>query len=388
MIKVLLAGIDTLEVGYGVSEFRFEEAEIEELVSAKLNAGDRSQSSCPTKKIITFRGRQFVIKPFGTARHPFILENSDITLKLNPKARAGRAFPEIHVIFRSECLWRNGWEFAADNVGSWIRTWARVDHDKVARADLCADIAEPIPELTRTFEEIMCRAKNREEFVDKYIEMTKHVSGHLCTGYTFGKGGSISINIYNKTHEVLKSHKEWFYNLWRQSSPEIVGQGNNSWPEEVPVTRVEARLRRKFLKSMQVDTMTDLKNCQADLWRYITGDWMSIREPGKDRNRSRWAISKFWSIVRSALGIIGRLSGVTRIKQIKPRLLQLRTLGRGVLVSIGAYAVAALSSSGGNMPSGVYGRRFVRRELVRMLKSDYFDQDIEKRAVLFGARMF
>jgi hypothetical protein len=389
MNRILLAGIDTLEVGYSISEFFLTESEIEQLTMAKTSAGLRSQSNTPSKEIITFRDRQFVVMSFGTSRHSFILENEDITIKLNPRSRGGHPYPEVHITYRAESLWRKGWQYAADEVGKWIRSWARVIDEKIARADLCADIEASMPELSRNFEEVMCRAKNREEYIEKNIEMSRHVSGHKCTGYTFGKGGNISINIYNKTHEVLKSNKQWFYELWKHAIPELKNKSIiKIWPKDISVTRVEARCRRKFLKSMQINTIDDLKKCQADLWRYLTNDWMTVRDLGVDKNHSRWSISTFWATIQDALKFIGDITGITRLKQMRPRYQHLINLCRGVLVSIGANAIASIHGPGDERLPGIYGRRILGRELAKIIRSDFFIQDIENRSVILGSSIF
>ena len=139
---------------------------------------------------------------------------------------------------------------------------------------------------------------------------------------------------------------------------------------------------------MQVNTVDDLKRYQADLWRYITYNWISIREPSVDSNHSRWILSDFWRAVQGAIKYFGRLTGVTRIQQMRPRLYPLKNLGRGVLVSIAAHTTASLSRVGKSSMNGKYGRRFTRRQVNKWLNDMLFVQDVERRAVLFGSRMF
>ena len=36
------------------------------------------------------------------------------------------------------------------------------------------------------------------------------------------------------------------------------------------------------------------------LWRYCTGDWLTLRSPTADSNRSRWLLDPRWEAVQSA----------------------------------------------------------------------------------------
>ena len=50
------------------------------------------------------------------------------------------------------------------------------------------------------------------------------------------------------------------------------------------MTRVEAQCRRNFLRSMQVETISDMDRTLPDIWTHFTS-WLTLRDQNNDRNR-------------------------------------------------------------------------------------------------------
>ncbi|NQV01964.1 MAG: hypothetical protein HQ542_04925, partial [Bacteroidia bacterium] len=124
-----------------------------------------------------------------------------------------------------------------------------------------------------------------------------------------------------------------------------------------------------------VDTVDDLFAQIGDLWSYLTNNWLTLRDRGKDSNHSRWVIKPYWGIVQKAIGLFGKITGVIRVRQYKPKLTALRQQARGVMVTM----AAIVDMSMGLENSGSYGKKFVRQEIARMLDDPFFELGIKRR---------
>jgi hypothetical protein len=112
------------------------------------------------------------------------------------------------------------------------------------------------------------------------------------------------LRIYNKSLEVKKSRKEWFYELWKRGG----------WDEAAVVTRVEFQLGRDLLHEFEVATLESLEERLGDIFRYLTQDWFTLRERTEDENKSRWPVTPFWAEVQGALPRFGKVWGQIRGK--------------------------------------------------------------------------
>jgi len=363
MGDVLLAGVDTLAVGFGVRAFLLTEEEWAMLAAAKVQA--RGTMFDFGGSPVMLRGQRFSVNPKGGKGYEYVLVNDDVTIQLAEVAKWGAVYPEIHVTWRSAYLWSNGWRAAFIRVRDWVYGWAAVSCEKVSRADLCVDLKSDLPEVNIRGGEVVTRAQNMTEF---YME--RHFKGLDETGYSFGRG-DLKCRVYDKVAEIEHSNKTWFHALWRK-------QG---WNGQSPVTRVEFQARRGFLKSMQIDTVQDLEMQLGDLWKYFSG-WVSLRYKTNDSNRRRWPVQFFWQIVCNAVPFFGVITGISRIAQRKPRMDSLCRLGRGVMVSIAALVQTAPGvGDGWDTESGVLGALgFIQDRVREWLLEDSFRQDVNRRA--------
>jgi len=343
--STLLAGVDTLAIGFKIGDpnpeddweldngklgFYLTPDEWANLKDAKYAAQGEMFDSGGTP--ILFRGQTFSVSPKGGPGYEYRLINDDMTLMLAELARGGSSFPEVHITFRSAYLWRHGWRGCYTRVRSWLDGWANVVGHHVSRVDLCMDLNLPLPVVDLRVGEVVTPAKNKSEFFIQH-----HFKGLDETGYTFGQG-KLRCRIYDKLAEIDHSQKMWFKDLWRK-------QG---WNGRSPVTRVEFQARRDFLRTMQIETVEDLENQMADLWRYYTGakGWVSLREQSPtDSNRRRWPIKDFWLAVVKSSSAFGVVTGIVRLTQRKPRVDTLNRLAQGVLVTLMALTVDPVGSN-------------------------------------------
>jgi len=354
MGKVLLAGVDTLAVGFSVHAFCLTPDEWVYLSDAKCNAQGTMFNSGGTP--ISLRGQEFSMNPKGSPGYEYVLVNDDVTIQLAERANEGAVYPEIRVVWRSQYLWRYGWRAAYFHVLHWINTWVDVIGEKVSRADLCVDINLSLPEVDLRGQEVVTYAQSKSEF---YIQ--HHLKGLNETGYTFGKG-DLTCRVYDKLAEIEHSSKAWFQDLWRK----------DGWDGKSSVTRVEFQGRRDFLRTMQVETVADLEMQLADLWAYFT-NWVSLRNKASDSNRRRWPLKAFWQVVRDAVPAFGVVTGVVRVAQRLPRAESLARLGRGVMVTL----TALVQSNTGSTFQGALG--YVQEQSKDWFTGLDFEADVGRR---------
>jgi len=371
--SILLAGVDTLAVGFKIGDpnpeddwevdngklgFYLTPEEWAELKDAKYAAQGMFDSGGTP---ILFRGQTFSVEPKGGPGYEYRLINDDMTLLLAERARGGSVFPEVHITFRSAYLWRHGWRGCYARVRDWLDGWANVVGHHVSRVDLCMDLNLALPVVDLRAGEVVTPAQNKTEFFIQH-----HFKGLDETGYTFGQGKKLKCRIYDKLAEIDHSQKMWFMDLWRK-------QG---WNGGSSVTRVEYQARRDFLKTMQIETVEDLEAQMADLWRYYT-DWVSLREQSPtDSNHRRWPLKDFWLAVVKSSSAFGMVTGIVRLAQRKPRVDALDRLGRGVLVTLMALTVDPV---GGN-PRGEDVQLCARSWLAKVLSGDDFGDRVKRRS--------
>jgi len=355
MTKVLVASVDTLVVGFNVKEFLLTTEEWVILKEAKQAAQGTMFDSGGTP--VTLRGHKFSVNPRGGRGYEFVLVNDDLRIQLAERADSGRVYPEIHITWRSQYLWRDGWRAAYVHVRDWVNGWADVGSEKVSRADLCVDLNLPLPDVDLRSQEVVTYAKKKKEF---YIQ--HYLDGLDETGYSFGQG-DLSCRIYDKLAEIEHSHKAWFQEVWRK----------HGWDGSSPVTRVEFQARRDFLKTMQIETVEDLEMQLADLWKYCV-NWVSLRDRSSDSNRRRWPVKPFWAVVCGVVHAFGVVTGVVRIAQRRPRMDSLVRMGRGCLVTL----AALVQTSTGSSSQAAIG--FVVEHSREWMAEDGFNLDVTKRA--------
>lgn len=355
---IVLNGIDTLAVGFIISEYTLEPEEWQGLAYAKESAQERLFSSEGSS--FTLRGHEFSVARKGSRGYEYILTNDDVTVQIAPRADGGASYPEVRVTFRSTYLWRYGWRAAFRKLEKWVSSWAEIAGDKVSRVDLMVDIATALPEINFRSREVVSRAKIRSEF---FIQ--RHLKGLQETGYSFGKG-EVMCRLYDKRAEIEHSQKVWFEDMWRQ----------RGWDGQAPVTRVEFQMRRKFLGSMQIDTVKDLERQLGDLWRYLTDEWLQLKEADRtDSNHSRWQPKAFWKVAMGAVAAFGIVTGVARITQRRPRLDSLQRLARGVAVSL----VATMATTFPDEPLQAAVRQYQRMSRA-FLEGPAFEDAVGRRA--------
>ena len=354
-IKCILAGIDTLELGVCVDDYLLADNDWNIFEQAKESA--RSTPYNNDLGGIKFQGKSFRVGRAGKRRYGYILSNDDISIQLNEKAQSGKYFPEVKLIFRSVYLWRDGWQKAVSETLEWLKGWLVVNRITVSRCDLTADYNCFLPMLDPELKQAVTRAVNKRDFLKDANNYGRFTNGKKQSGYVIG-GKKIHCRIYDKVLEISRSNKKWFHILWQA----------NGWKPGQSVTRVEFQCRREFLRTIQTDTIEDLGYQLADLWRYLTNDWLTLREIGQDSHRDRWELTEFWKIAQESVGDFGQITGISRLKQKRPSFEKTRSQVRGHMVSL--YAMVMASMNGSNF-------KMVNRQIKNLIKHIIMDPEFE-----------
>jgi hypothetical protein len=121
----------------------------------------------------------------------------------------------------------------------------------------------------------------------------------LETFYAGDKSSPIQLRIYDKEKEIKKKGTEerWLI-IWFVDDPQDV------W-------RIEFQIRRLVLKQFRINSIHNLQKQKADVWKYLTGKWFSLRYPN-DENQARRKIHEFWKKVQSCVEYFGSEEGTKR----------------------------------------------------------------------------
>ena len=354
-MRVVASGIDTLVIGFlidsyvGVNDF-------EALTEAKNQAGERQFDK--KGHSVEWFGAEFSMAARGAMRYEWVMRNADVTVCIAREAKGGSIIPEVYVTFSSQNLWTNGVNGAVIEFERWLSKWAVISGTKISRVDVCLDVAMPFPVIDIQHE-IVSRARKKRR-INESVKMEHHVDCRRDTGYRFGSGDLVA-RIYDKTIEIKVSQKEWMKEVWKA----------NGWDSETAVVRYEFQCRRNLLKEMSVNSLEELKERLADIWRYCTNDWLRVCDQGANTNQSRWKSKDYWTLIQQSFDLFGQAYGVLRMKSKRVRYEHLLKQIRGCCVS-----AAAVISSGLGSHVAIFR---LNEDLKGIVQCEEFAKDVEKR---------
>ncbi len=159
---------------------------------------------------------------------------------------------------------------------------------------------------------------------DTYAQWCK---GDAVQTHWWGPGGVVSARGYDKLAEVAKTGKGgYLLELW----------GDAVRPGE-PVTRVEAQVRRRALREMNIVTAQDAIARAGQVWVYITGKWLRWAVPEVRTRLTNAPVDERWQVVQSAAVGAGAQAAERRShERHAPKLDQLVPMMNGLLTSVGA----------------------------------------------------
>lgn len=287
-IEYLTCGIDSLDVGFYVS-WGANWEELRETFDAR-----KEQAYGRDGNLIDIEGvRPHIFKSSGKApnyRYHIRFPEYDCYIAISQIAKQS---PNIYVSFTSEAI---HWELSEieliELVTSDIKSFGgNVISHKISRSDLYADFRIP-GGLSLDFLRIhkVGKAQKTDHRMD---------GDSLETFYAGEKKSPLQMRLYNKSVKIKQdgSEERWLL-IWFTDDPE------NVW-------RIEFQIRRSILKEYSINTINDLRKQKADLWKYITGEWISLRHPDNE-NQARRTIHEFWVKVQECVQYFGSEQGTKR----------------------------------------------------------------------------
>ncbi|MDH5783634.1 MAG: hypothetical protein OEZ35_08260 [Candidatus Bathyarchaeota archaeon] len=261
MVRLLLAGIDTLECAYYLANsancdfFAFIGSIKEYLRQSKSRDSQHAK----------YGNMEFLVEPYGSGSgYPFILNNKDFRIQCGEFNN-----PSFHVKFSSESLWRDSPQVLHDRFIAWASSagFEPFKQEGLSRVDFSFDYSVS----TMNFDE--------DSMVTMSDKDSIHRENNQIQTLTFGKG-DVVLRIYNKVAEINQSsHKEWFFDLW--------GQKEHVW-------RIEWQVRKETLKRFGIRTIEELGQKKKGLLKWLSGNHDTLRIPSLDNNRSRWPLHPLW----------------------------------------------------------------------------------------------
>ena len=166
----------------------------------------------------------------------------------------------------------------------------------MSRVDVFADWQGWIPDVG-----------DRERFVSRSRSRITYEEGGQLTGFGFGRrNNAVTARMYDKTEEIArKKHGEYWSEIWgaRRDSAR-------------PVWRMEYEFGRTVLRQFGLNAPEEVLDGAADLWRYATDEWLSLREHREDLTKSRWPVAGEWAALRGAdIGV--EPIGLSRVRAVK-----------------------------------------------------------------------
>lgn len=295
----------------------------------------------------------FTVSGRAFGKYRYCLENPIGRVGLSPSEH----LPALRVQPRSKFLHGVGPTRA---VAVFADLLAPICHDlrfSVSRVDLYADVTN-FPLTMADRERFVCRADSRRSYE----------RAGQCTGFDFGARGRGSLHgrVYDKLTDVARTGHDWWVEIWndRPGRPFDASRG---------VIRIELEFPRKVLTDFDLDTPEQVLAGRSSLWKYGTADWLTLRIPTADSNRSRWPLDPLWPLVQTApLG--GTVIGLERLTA-RARSGSLRRLTPGLVGYLAGFAALVEANAIGDTVEAL--EEHVRNdEIVRGVS---FAERIERR---------
>lgn len=294
-VRVLAAGIDTI---YASVREALDVDRLADALTMRSRAAD-SDDAVPWE--LHGAGRTFLVQPHGQRGYAVRLSAPSLDVWLGLEGESAR--PTMYVELRSVGIHMAGVEAAvedAQRVVEWFCPSLQGQSSGAAltasRVDLYADVQGWAPRLDDD-NRFVCRGRSvgnydAETFSDANARSRRR-TGRAFAGFTFGRGRVVA-RIYNKTLQMQAKGQDWQQAVWDKP---VADQD---------VWRVEVQFRRAVLTDFRtgddenINTVADTLDNRQALWKYGVGDWLTLRVPNGDTNRSRWPIDPAWQVIQSA----------------------------------------------------------------------------------------
>ena len=231
------------------------------------------------------------LAPHGWGKYRYCLDHETGRIGFTPSRR----LPSVRIQPRAEFLHSVGPEETVRHFADLVRPFIEGLVLSVARLDLFVDL-----------EGMELCARDRSAFVSRGDGCTTYENGNTVTGFAFGSRRTkrISARLYDKTTEMALKGTDWWELVW----------GDRHTPG-AQVWRIEFEIGRAALNDLELFLPEAVLAAVPSLWTYCTAEWLTLRSPTGDSNRSRWPLDPRWAAVQSAT----LAQGATELRFIRDR---------------------------------------------------------------------
>ena len=280
-IRIVGSGIDKLYLGFYVE---VNEKLLNTLEAAKAEASNSSFGEA----LISIGENTFTIEQHSKDRYRYILSNGDMGLQV-AKGNAD-SYPNVYVDMKSLYILETSVDKAVNEVRSFVSSnFGEILREKVSQVEMYVDVAGE-----KVYQ------GDVDKFVSRAVNLRFYQEYGEFTGFGLGKG-DIQAKVYNKKAEIKKSKKEYMYSIWDGVSRD----------KDEEVWRIEFSLSRRALKGWDVEDYDSFKALSGDIWRYLTEEWLSMREQDNE-NTTRRTLTFLWEEVQKARLSFGKVTGALR----------------------------------------------------------------------------
>ena len=288
--RFLICGIDTLDIGLYV-DWGITLVEIQPQLEHLRDKAIRGNTAIWRHTVVG----DAAVRPSSKRNYRYTVELPDAFLWIANHTEPN-GYPNVYVSLKARSLWLNGVTQSVEGVTRLVAELGGVVQQiQVSRCDLAADFYLEEPLTTDFIKSTMvCKSRASSQY---------ETGGQLETFYVARGKSPIQARIYNKLLQVLtKPGAAYFFALW--------GGPVKAW-------RIEFQLRRAALRQFQVNTVDDLQGRAGALWKYLTGQWLSLRL--RDSTRSdRRTVHPWWQAVAGCAELFGPVFDLDRRKDKLP----------------------------------------------------------------------
>jgi hypothetical protein len=335
-VQVVLAGADTVwltvqgvlpeSVAVELDTFKEIAQEVDEAVPSSWVFGEE----------------RLMVEAYGAGKGSWrwVLRAPSLTLNVG----MGKRGPICRARLAAEYLWKVGLDQAIAHADRFLRSvFGGLVEISLSELHLCADIAGLTPGEFHESGFISRSHRWAKELPEQPAaegvtapETQVQLWCRRVSGYAFSRGAAHSCAIYDKVLEIRQHSpdKVWFFDLWRAGG----------WDGQAPVTRVEFRYTRDFLREFGLTDHYEVLDRLADLWAYSAGAWLRYCVPSTDPNRARWEVHPLWQVIQEA-----QFEALPSCPVVRSRKRQV-ALGRAV-ASVAGYASSVSAWLGGPFAS-------------------------------------
>ncbi len=301
-------GIDTVKINIKLLDGDGAVAEEQKLPEQMLTALHDWQEKALEKgkpiptSMSSFHDARLMMFPNGAPAWKYIVRNDCLEIKLAPRLSMAMV---AKITLQSSYLWEMGdIHKAIEEVRAFLRKeFGPYLALQMAQLDLCVDLVGlQLPtEWERMF---LSQAKIKREMSKTEKDAVIYRGRELETVMFSGHGRPLSCKMYNKVLEIKQHAKEktWFFPIWLRVKDKA---GNPLWDGNAPVWRVEYSVEREGLGQMGFEGVDETILNIKRIWEYCTQEWLRMVQPGRTKNRARWATHPTWILLQHAFDNYG-----------------------------------------------------------------------------------